>query len=461
MHIHASYIKYHTSYSSSNITCSKVLKSITVHSFGHPVGLQEVVPNSVLGTFFLFFTQNLLEYIVQQTNKFALECMGEEKYETWDKINVDDLRAFMGFMILMGIVHLPSIGDYWKKDDMCHYAPIASRISRKRFFVTQRYLHFVDNSTLAPPGSANYQNLGKVQPVIDFLSDRFRTIYNIHRDVSVDEAMIPFKGRSSMKQYLPLKPVKRGFKVWMLADAVNGYVSGFEVYTGKKGEKSEKGLGARVVKSLCQPIQNRYIILIMKYSNLPLILHLYHRYHHVYFDNFFSSIDLLLDLQKVDVYGCGTLRANRKSFPYDLKPLVKKGLGKRGECAVRQHHNLTVSLWQDNRAVAVISANSDPMEVTTVQRKTRDGTRNTIDCPQSIYLYNKYMGGVDHNDQLRQYYNVRLKGRKYYKCIWWFLFDVAITNAYILGKNHTDLSIPSLKSFRLDLAEGLIGEYRS
>ena len=71
------------------------------------------------------------------------------------------------------------------------------------------------------------------------------------------------------------------------------------------------------------------------------------------------------------------------------------------------------------------------------------------------------MGGVDHNDQLQQYYNVRLKGRKYYKYIWWFLFDVAITNAYIPGKNYTDLSIPSLKSFRLDLAKGLIGEYTS
>ena len=101
------------------------------------------------------------------------------------------------------------------------------------------------------------------------------------------------------------------------------------------------------------------------------------------------------------------------------------------------------------------------MEVTTVQRKTRDGTRNTIDCPQSVYLYIKYMGGVDHNDQLRQYYNVRLKGRKYYKYIWWFLFHVAITNAYIPGKNYTDLSIPSLKSFCLDLAKGLIGEYTS
>ena len=36
-----------------------------------------------------------------------------------------------------------------------------------------------------------------------------------------------------MKQYLPMKPVKRGLKVWMRAEAENGYESAFEVYTGK------------------------------------------------------------------------------------------------------------------------------------------------------------------------------------------------------------------------------------
>lgn len=84
------------------------------------------------------------------------------------------------------------------------------------------------------------------------------------------------------------------------------------------------------------------------------------RYHHVYFDNFFSSVDLLLDLLKVGLYGCGTLRSNRKGFPEDLKPLLKKGLGERGEYKVRQHKQLTVSLWQDNRPVVVISTNSNP-----------------------------------------------------------------------------------------------------
>ena len=161
------------------------------------------------------------------------------------------------------------------------------------------------------------------------------------------------------------------------------------------------------------------------------------------------------------MYSCGTLRSNRKGFPSDLKPYLKKGLNERGESKVRQHENIIVSLWQDNRPVVVISTNSDPTETTTVQRKVRDGTTSRVSCPQSIYLYNKFMGGVDHNDQLRQYYSLRLKGRKYYKYIWWFLLDVAVTNAYILCKHHTSLSVPSVKDFRVDLAKALIGDYCS
>ena len=59
------------------------------------------------------------------------------------------------------------------------------------------------------------------------------------KEVSIDEAMIPFKGRSSMKQFMSNKPVKRGFKVWARADATNGYISEFYVYTGKEGNRVE------------------------------------------------------------------------------------------------------------------------------------------------------------------------------------------------------------------------------
>ena len=140
----------------------------------------------------------------------------------------------------------------------------------------------MDNSTLSPPGSPDYDRIGKVRPIAESLSRQVAAVYEPGRDLSIDEAMILFKGRSSLKQYMPLKPVRRGIKVWARAEASSGYVSAFQVYTGKQGDTTETGLGAKVVKSL------------MKGS---------HR--HIFFDNYFSSVDLLLDLHRDGLYGLG------------------------------------------------------------------------------------------------------------------------------------------------------------
>ena len=96
----------------------------------------------------------------------------------------------------MGIVELPSLDDYWKRDPLLHYAPIADRISRDRFRDLSRYLHFADNATLSPRGSPGYDRLGKVRPIIDYFTSKFAELYNPHKEVAVDEAMIKFQGRS-------------------------------------------------------------------------------------------------------------------------------------------------------------------------------------------------------------------------------------------------------------------------
>ena len=98
---------------------------------------------------------------------------------------------------------------------------------------------------------------------------------------------------------------------------------------------------------------------------------------------------------------------------------------------------------------------------TQVQRRQKDGTSVSVSCPLSIQLYNKYMGGVDRNDQLRGYYSVRLKGRKYYKYMWWFIFDVAVTNCYILTRHHTNSTTKTVKDFKTNLAKELIGEFNN
>ena len=344
-------------------------------------------------------------------------------------------------MILMGINQLPALADYWRLDTNLRYGPIADRISRDRFMEITKYLHFVDNTTLHLRSDPAYDKLGKIRPVIDHLSHQFLTVYNPHCEVSIDEAMIAFKGRSSMKQYVPKKPVRRGFKVWVRADAVSGYVSEFDVYTGKVPGEREYGLGGNVVKRLTRNITGRN--------------------HAVYCDNFFTNAPLFRDLLKDNIYACGTYNYTRKCYPLDLKADARKGLKERGEHRYRQCDNLLVSLWQDTKSVSCLSTNHSPSQVT-VLRRQKDGRRTLVPCPLSIKVYNMFMGGVDKNDQLRGYYSVRSKSRKSYKYLFWFLFDVAIVNSYILYAYSAAVGRKkNMKEFRLELANQLLGTYNS
>ena len=153
-------------FSLDKIQWKSTLTSLKVKNFRDTVGPRHALPDSLLDMFRLFFTTALLEYIVLQTNQYALECMGGEKYTNWSPLTVKELGAYFGFM---GIVHLPSLCDYWKKDSIFHYSPTADKTTRDRFLDIHRYLHFNSNSSLADPATPGYNKMGKVQPIIDKL----------------------------------------------------------------------------------------------------------------------------------------------------------------------------------------------------------------------------------------------------------------------------------------------------
>ena len=77
----------------------------------------------------------------------------------------------------MAINHLPAIDDYWKRDLIYDYSPITGGISQDRFREKRRYLHFVNNETLAARGDAGCDRLGKMRPRIDHLSAHSQTVY--------------------------------------------------------------------------------------------------------------------------------------------------------------------------------------------------------------------------------------------------------------------------------------------
>ena len=46
----------------------------------------------------------------------------------------------------------------------------------------------------------------KFGPLMDLVNTNTKNAYHPHREISIDEAMVGFKGRNSMKQYMPMKP---------------------------------------------------------------------------------------------------------------------------------------------------------------------------------------------------------------------------------------------------------------
>ncbi len=134
----------------------------------------------------------------------------------------------------------------------------------------------------------------------------------------------------------------------------------------------------------------------------------------------------------------------------------------RGESKTFQKGKVTGVSWKDNRVVNVLSTNTQPAATSSVLRRQKDGTRISVSCPESIMTYNQHMGGVDRGDQLRGYYSCRTKSKKFYKYVFMFLFDVAITNAYILYKHaNAHPKLKNIKEFRLQLAKKLIAQYCS
>ena len=106
---------------------------VTVVPFTSSVGPTFQVEHSPIDVFQHFLPDQFLQNICVQTNLYAEQVMGPARYLEWKEVNVIEMKAYIGFSVLMGLVRLPAIEDYWKVDPHLHYAPIADRISRQRF----------------------------------------------------------------------------------------------------------------------------------------------------------------------------------------------------------------------------------------------------------------------------------------------------------------------------------------
>nr|CAH7713910.1 unnamed protein product [Callosobruchus chinensis] len=290
-----------------------------------------------------------MELITFQSNLYSVQ---KNKHLN---LTEKELLKFIGINFFMSYHQLPNWKHYWSRSPDLGLPIVTNAMSRNRFEQILSNLHCNDN-TLLPAN--NRDKLYKLRPLITELNKSFHILYTPTREMSVDESMILFKGRSSIKQYNPMKPVKRGYKIWCVADQ-KGYVSKFEVYQGKNEELEKEfsscGLGERVVLSLTKMYLGQSRIL--------------------YFDNYFTSTPLLEKLHVNSTLACGTIRSNRKEFP---KALAEDKSLTRGDFDYRySNKNIGIYEWKDNRVVH-LATNFHGAEETTVLRTERNGSQFAV-----------------------------------------------------------------------------------
>jgi hypothetical protein len=271
---------------------------------------------------------------------------------------------------------------------------------------------------------SRYDPLVQVRWLLDNLKQNFQANWNASEFLCVDESMISYNSKfCAFKQYLPLKPITHGIKVWCLCCSVTKFVLNWEVYVGAENERLQKlplhacGSGAGVVTRLTQGWKEKWHTLVM--------------------DNFFTSPMLFEDLWHRKFYAIGTARQGRIGFPSSLDVPVK---GKRGTLEIRVHRarRMTAIHWQDVKGVYFLSTHSNPVQRGGVLVECNAGGRK-IKVPSSpIQLaYAKNMRGVDTQDQVWSQYTTQLKTKKWWHRLFFFGLDAAFANAYLMYKHMT------------------------
>ena len=135
--------------------------------------------------------------------------------------------------------------------------------------------------------------LFKIRPLIDVFKERFQMIAPTE-DLCINEQMVPFKGRSKLKQYNPQKPKKSGYKLYVLTSPKD-LIFNFEIHTGTidvcPGQPDLQASGNIVMKLL---------------EHIP-----QHQWFKLFINNWYTGVPLAITLMNLGIALVGTVCPNR------------------------------------------------------------------------------------------------------------------------------------------------------
>ena len=396
--------------------------------------IADFVPNSTscaVDFFQLFLTDEILNCMVDETNRNACQNLDGEltspksRLANWQDTDVNEMRKFIGIVLWMGLVNLPSIANYWSRDCLYRNGIAGTTMTRNRFQLLLRMWHFADNRA----DEAVNDRLHKIRHILQLLVANFAAARQPGEDLVIDESMVPFRGRLKFRQYIPGKAHKYGVKLFKVCDSV-GYTYNVKVYAGKEDRQYED-----VATSVVMQLMDGYLD-----AGRTLCT-----------DNFYTSVPLARELLKRKTHLVGTVRTNRKMLPADVTGAKLKV----GETVARQSSDgIVIQKWRDRRDVLTLSTKHDDTMVTVSRR------RATVLKPAMVVYYNHNKQGIDVSDQMTSYHScLRRSIRWYHKVIVEILLGTAVVNALVLcneRRSAEGCTIMSVTQFRELLCKAML-----
>lgn len=383
-----------------------------------------------------FLSKDFWNIIVTESNRYASQTIRDvtrelkQLEEYWKDTNIDEIQAYFALCILMAQVKKPNIQSYWSRRSIIETPIFRKTMPLRRFTQLSHFLHFSNNED----GDKD-DRLSKLRIIIDYLNEKFISIYTPDEYVSLDESLMKYTGRMSYKQFNPSKRARFGVKFYKLCESKSGYCMKFKIYTGQdKDKNSITSASENVTLFMCTPIANFG--------------------HTLFMDSWYSSPNLFQKLQSMQINAIGTVRCNRKNMPKDLATIKLK----KSEAISRSCKGILAAKWKDKKDIYLLSTKHKKIEMMEVEKK-RSKYNITVIKPNVVLEYNDGMGGVDRQDSYLSSFSLMRKYIKSYKKIFFYLMDIALFNAYVLFSKTSNISKTkkyTFSKFRLDVAQQIL-----
>ena len=116
------------------------------------------------------------------------ELTPQSQWKHWKPVTHDEMKAVLAYM---GLLNCPEIEGYWKTSWESYIPFFHDVLSHNRFEEIYWMLHL--------PESAPTHHIDKVRPLLDTILTSFQSAFYPGCDIAVDETMVGFKGRVSVR----------------------------------------------------------------------------------------------------------------------------------------------------------------------------------------------------------------------------------------------------------------------